>query len=416
MEILEKVADAGAKAKVAARALRALNGRRKSVMLQEMADAMEAHRDEILRENAADIAALSESDQSASGELMLNGAKLGRIVREIRTIADLKEPIGHQISRWIRPNGIKIVKERVPLGVVAVVFDLSATVIGEAMGMCVKTANALVMLGGARSQRTAKAIHSCMLDAAVKKGLPADALPLLDSAGPEALEALVGLEGTVDLVIPRGDVELEEQVVRLARVPVIRQSVCGCHVFVDASADQEMALGILENAVCSGPGRRQRGGTLLVHTDLAAAFLPKVAQRMSEREVEMRGHGASRRVLNNIVEASDADWCSAGRGEALCIRVVSSVEDAVSHVICYGCGDSECIVTEDDGARKLFVRSIDAPCVYANASPALTNGPEFGMGPEIAVSTGKLHARGPLGLDELTTYHYVIQGTGQVRE
>lgn len=412
MDINEEIAELGASAKSEARELRSIKGRRRSAILQDVADALEERTDEILAANQRDVQAFGR-DAPLMG-LAISDGQLKQAIREIRTIADLKDPIGLQVSRWIRPNGIKIVKERVPLGVVAVLFDTHALLMLRAFAMCLKTANALIFYGRAESSRTTEALHACLTDVCSAKRVPVEAFPRIKHTSDAAAEALVQLKGVVDVIIPLCSQALEQRICSFARVPVIEQSSCGTHIYIDESADLKMAGEIVANDCWGEWGRH--GATLLVHTSMAEALLPGLAADFSACDVPIRGHASTKQLLPGLEDATDLDWFSAGANGAICVRLVQSVDEAINHIICYGNGDAECIITGKEANRNLFVRSVDAPCVYANASSAFTSGAEFGMGPEIAVSTGKLHARGPMGLEELTTYHYVIQGSGQVRE
>jgi glutamate-5-semialdehyde dehydrogenase len=330
-------------------------------------------------------------------------------------VADLKDPIGVRISRWIRPNGLEIVKRRVPIGVIAFIYESRPNVTADTAGLCVKTANAIILRGGREAAHSNEAIVAAMIEGGTAKGLPPHAVQLVRTADHRAVRELVQLEGKVDLAIPRGGETLIRAVIEQARVPVIKHYKGVCHTYVDESADVDMALRICENAKCQRPGVCNAMEHLLVHDKIAAAFLPRMVARYLELGVELRGDEAARRIAPEIAAATEEDWCAEYLDLVLSIRIVGSVEAAVAHINKYGSRHSDAIVAQSDRAQRVFTDQVDSAAVYVNASTRFTDGGEFGMGAEIGISTDKLHARGPMGLEELTTYKYIIQGNGQVR-
>jgi glutamate-5-semialdehyde dehydrogenase len=383
-----------------------------------MADELESRKEAIIAANANDMnegrnAGLSDA---LLDRLLLNDARVASMVNGIRAVAGLKDPIGTRISRWIRPSGIEIVKLRVPIGVIAVIYESRPNVTADTAALCIKTSNAVILRGGKEAIHSNAAITDALVEGGRRKGLPEHALQLVRSTAREAVREIVRLEGLVDLVIPRGGEALIRTVTDEASIPVIKHYKGVCHTYVDASGDQKMALNIIENAKCQRPGVCNAMETLLVHEQIAAEFLPKVADRLAPHNVELRGDEATRAILTDVKPATEADWYAEYLDLILAVRVVPSVKEAVEHINTFGSRHSDAIVAEAESPLKLFAREVDSATVYLNASTRFTDGGEFGMGAEIGISTDKLHARGPMGLEELTTYKYVIFGKGQVRE
>jgi glutamate-5-semialdehyde dehydrogenase len=334
----------------------------------------------------------------------------------VRAIAALPDPVGEVVDGGRLANGLEIRKVRVPLGVVAVVYEARPNVTIDAAALCLKSGNAVVLRGSSSAAHSNAVLAAVARDTAEGAGLPAGCLALVAGGGREELAELAGQEGVVDLVIPRGGEGLKKALSAVARVPVIYAASGNCHVFVDASAHLDMAERIVVNAKVQRPGVCNAAETLLVHSAVAEAFLPRALAALSGEGVELRGDERVRALANVTVgEAAESDWAKEFLALVLAVRVVDSLEEAIEHVNRYGSGHSEAIVTRDRDAARAFQLGVDAACVYVNASTRFTDGGEFGMGAEIGNSTQKLHARGPIGLRELCTTRYLVDGDGHVR-
>ena len=418
MSLHDEMLAMGDRAVAASRELLLLNARRKNAILQGMADGIEARRTQIAEANAKDLEEGRNAGLSPAmlDRLTLTDARVESMVKGIREVAGLKDPIGSRISRWLRPNGLEIVKRRVPIGVIGIIYESRPNVTADAASLCFKTANAVILRGGKEAVHSNAAIADALTSGGTERGMPENAIQLVRVTDHDAVRELVQMEGRVDLVIPRGGEALIRAVAEQARVPVIKHYKGVCHTYVDASADLDMALQIVENAKCQRPGVCNAMETLLVHEGVAQEFLPRVAKTLGARGVELRGDPATRAILPTAAAATEEDWYEEYLDMILAVRVVDSAKAAVDHINQYGSRHSDAIVAEDEAAKSLFTRDVDSATVYVNASTRFTDGGEFGMGAEIGISTDKLHARGPMGLEELTTYKYVIQGKGQVRE
>ncbi|MCK5849795.1 MAG: glutamate-5-semialdehyde dehydrogenase [Kiritimatiellae bacterium] len=408
----------GNRALVASHQLVLLHSRKKKAILQSMADEIDNQKAVIIEANNKDIAEAQNEGLSSAmiDRLRLTEGRIRNMVRGIRAVADLKDPIGSKISRWIRPNGLEIVKRCVPIGVIGIIYESRPNVTSDTATLCIKTSNAIILRGGKEAINSNIAIANALTAGGEKKGLPKNAIQLVRTTDRAAVTELVQLEGLIDLIIPRGGEALIRTVTEQARVPVIKHYKGVCHTYVDESADTEMALNIVVNAKCQRPGVCNATETLLVHKAIASDFLPKIATRLAEFEVELRGDAASRDIVPETKEATEDDWYTEYLDMILAIKVVSSVSEAIEHINKYGSKHSDAIITESEAAGKKFTQEVDSAAVYINASTRFTDGAEFGMGAEIGISTDKLHARGPMGLEELTTYKYVVFGKGQIRE
>jgi len=408
----------GNRATLASRELSLLNSRRKNAILEEMATEIDKKRDAILEANSHDIdAAINQGLSPAMiDRLKLDNNRINAMIKGIQILAALKDPIGTRLSRWIRPNGLVIIKKRVPIGVIAIIYESRPNVTADTAAICIKTSNAVILRGGKEALYSNIAISDAMIAGGRRKGLPEHAIQFVRITDHNAVKEIVQLEGKVDLVIPRGGESLIRAVVEQARVPVIKHYKGVCHVFVDAAANQDMAMAIVENAKCQRPGVCNAMETLLIHEAIAPVFLPRIAARLTELKVELRGDETSRKIVPLIKEATEADWSKEYLDLILAIRVVPSVEAAIDHINTYGTHHSDAIVTENEVAANMFCERVDSAVVYVNASTRFTDGGEFGMGTEIGISTDKLHARGPMGLEELTTYKFIVYGSGQIRK
>jgi len=407
----------GDQALAASRQLATLSSRRKNLVLEAMAESLEFNRDRIKEANARDMAAGREAGLTDAmlDRLLLTDKRIETMINGVRALVGLKDPVGQRISRWIRPNGLVIQKIRVPIGVIGIIYEARPNVTVDAAALCFKTSNAVILRGGKEALDSNKALVDALQAGGARKGLPPNSIQLIGTTDRDAVRELVQLQGRVDLVIPRGGEQLIRAVAEQARVPVIKHYKGVCYAYVDESADPAMALAIVENAKCSRPGVCNALEKVLVHEKIAPEFLPRLAARMAERRVELRGDVAARAVVPSMTPATDADWDAEYLDLILAVGVVPSLAAGIDHVNHHGSHHSDAIVAENEKAQEAFLEQVDSACVYANASTRFTDGGEFGMGAEIGISTDKLHARGPMGLEELTTYKYVIQGNGQIR-
>jgi glutamate-5-semialdehyde dehydrogenase len=415
----QSVTDLARCAKAAARRLAALDSATKDRALLAVADAIEERAAEILEANVRDLDAGRESGlaDALMDRLALDEDRLATMARGVRAIVALPDPVGEVIDGSRFANGLQMRKVRVPLGVVAVVYEARPNVTIDAAALCLKSGNAILLRGSSSAAHSNAVLAAVAREAAEANGLPAGALALVAGGGREELAELAGQEGLVDLIIPRGGEGLKKALSDVAKVPVIYAASGNCHVYVDASADLDAAQAIVMNAKTQRPGVCNAAETLLVHADAADAFLPGALAALHAAGVELRGDERTRAAAAGVpvAEATDEDYAREFLALVLAVRVVDSVEEAIEHINAFGSGHSESIVTASTAAARAFQLGVDAACVYVNASTRFTDGGEFGMGAEIGNSTQKLHARGPIGLRELCTFKYLVEGTGQVR-
>ena len=407
----------GKRAKAASHVLNRTDTATKNAALRNMADALEAQAAYILEENAADMKNGKANGMSRAllDRLRLDAARIHGITESVRKIAALEDPVGRILSDDTRPNGLRIVKTAAPLGVIGIIFEARPNVSADSAALCLKSGNAVILRGGSDAIRSNTAICTVIRGALEAAGLPADCVQLVQDTTRESATALMRLNRYVDVIIPRGGAGLIRAVVENATVPVIETGAGTCHVYVDRAADVEMAAAIVDNAKTSRPSVCNAAECLLVHRALKDTALPVIAARLRQKGVELRGDAEVTAALDYAVPATEDDWGREYNDYIMAVRLVDGVEQAVDHINTYGTGHSECIVTEDAAAADYFLTNVDAAAVYHNASTRFTDGGEFGMGAEIGISTQKLHARGPLGLRELTSMKYRIYGTGQVR-
>ncbi len=417
MSLHEDMLKMGDRALAASRKLATLTTRKKNRILEAMADELEARRDSIQQANLEDLSAGREAGLSAAmlDRLELTDARIDAMIKGLRDVIALDDPVGKVLSSWIRGNGLEIQKVSVPIGVIGIIYESRPNVTADATSLCFKSSNAVILRGGKEAIHSNQAIADALMAGGKKKGLPAYAIQLVGTTDREAVRELVRLDGMVDLIIPRGGEGLIRAVSEMATVPVLKHYKGVCHTYVDKSADPEMARVICENAKCQRPGVCNAMETLLVHREVADEFLPGMIARFRELGVELRGDEATRALDSSVTPATDEDWFAEYLDLILAIRVVDSVDAAIEHINTYGSRHSDAIVAKEEKVRKKFTQAVDSATVYINASTRFTDGGEFGMGAEIGVSTDKLHARGPMGLAELTTYKYLIVGNGQVR-
>ena len=417
MNLQEEMLKMGDAAVAAARALAQLSARRKNAILEAMAAELDARRAALKEANARDMAAGKAAGLSGAllDRLLLSDARIDGMIKGIRDVVALKDPVGQKISKWLRPNGLEIVKVRVPIGVIAIIYEARPNVTSDAAVLCIKTGNAVILRGGKEAAHSNRAVADALQAGGARKGLPANAVQLVATTDREAIRELVQMEGRVDLAIPRGGEGLIRAVTEHARVPVIKHYKGVCYVYVHASADRAMALKIIENAKCQRPGVCNAIEHVVVDQAIAKQFLPEMAKLLRSRKVELRGDEAARAVVADLKPANEQDWSTEYLDLILGVKVVPGLQAAIDHINAYGSHHSDAIVASDVPAQKEFTQQVDSATVYVNASTRFTDGGEFGLGAEIGISTDKLHARGPMGLEELTTYKYVIQGSGQVR-
>lgn len=401
----------------AARALARLTPEQKNAILEAMARELDDGRDRIKAANAEDMAAGAAAGLSAAmlDRLRLDDTRIDGMIAGIRTVVALDDPVGERLSTITRPNGLEIRKVRVPIGVIAIIYESRPNVTADSAVLCLKTGNAVILRTGKEALRSSTAIAETMMTGGRRAGLPENALQIVGTIDRDAIRELVQMEGRVDVAIPRGGEGLIRAVTEQARIPVIKHYKGVCHVFVDASADIDMALAIIENAKCQRPGVCNAIEKVLVHESIANGFLPRMATVLSARGVQLRGDDRAVSIVPAMTAATDADWFEEYLDLVLTVKVVTDVDAAVAHINHFGSHHSDCIVTRDTAAARIFEQDVDSATVYVNASTRFTDGGEFGMGAEIGISTDKLHARGPMGLVELTTYKYVVHGTGQIR-
>jgi glutamate-5-semialdehyde dehydrogenase len=403
------------------RRLATLATNEKDAALHAIADALLARAPEIVEANARDLEAGRENELSDAllDRLMLDEARIASIAAQVRDIAALPDPVGEVIDGFRLPNGLDVAKTRTPLGVVAVVYEARPNVTIDAAALCLKSGNAVVLRGSSNALHSNRVLAEIATDAARAAGVPDGAIGLVGGGGRGELAELATQDGVVDLIFPRGGEGLKAALKAVATVPVIYAASGNCHVFVDESADLDAARAIAFNAKVQRPSACNAAETLLVHAGAATDFLPAALRELAQAGVELRGDERTRAIATShgidVLEATDEDWATEYLDLVLAVRTVESVEDAVEHVERYGTGHSEAIVTGSVAAADAFVAGISSACVYVNASTRFTDGGEFGFGAEIANSTSRLHARGPIGLADVTTTQYVVRGSGQTR-
>ena len=410
------ITEMGARAKEAARVL-ATAGALKEAALLHAAHALWSRREEILAANAQDLEAGKGAglSQALLDRLALTEGRIQDMKTAVEEVAKAADPVGRVLSGENRPNGLRIEKVAVPLGVIGIIYEARPNVTSDAAALCLKAGNAVILRGGKEAIRSNKAVAGVLRDALEEAGLPADCVQLVEDTSRQSAQELMGLTQYLDVLIPRGGAGLIRSVKENARVPVIETGVGNCHVYVDASADLDMAAEIIYNAKCSRPSVCNAIETILVHQDAAKAALPKIKARLDEKQVELRGCDRARAILPGITPAVEEDWATEYLDYILAVKVVGSLEEALGHIARYSTGHSECIVTQDYTAAQRFLNEVDAAAVYVNASTRFTDGGQFGLGAEIGISTQKLHARGPMGLEQLVSYKFLIRGSGQVR-
>ena len=405
-------------ARAAASALAMASTAQKDAALQKAADALSARAAELLAANAEDVKAAEAAGISPAmiDRLRLTEKRIADMAAGLRTVTMLRDPVGELLTGWTLPNGLRIEKVRVPLGVILMIYEARPNVTADAAALCLKSGNAVILRGGKEALRSNLAIGRVMAAAVKEAGLPAAAVQMVETPDRALLDLLLKAEGRIDLAIPRGGEGLIRAVTEKARVPVIKHYKGVCHTFVDASADLDLAENVCFNAKMQRPAVCNAMETLLVHHRVAAAFLPRMAARLKAAGCELHGDETARALAPEMKPAAESDWSTEWGDAVLSIRVVDSLDDAVRHIAKYGSQHSDAIITRDLAAARAFAARVDSSAVFINTSTRFNDGGQFGMGAEIGISTDKLHARGPMALPELTSYKYVVYGDGQVRE
>jgi glutamate-5-semialdehyde dehydrogenase len=416
----KSVAEICREAKDASHLLARASREAKDGFLGDLAERIEQRADALLEANRADVDAGREEglNEALIDRLTLTDARIADMATGVREIAELEDPVGEVVEGWTLENGLEVRKQRVPIGVVAIVYEARPNVTVDAAALCLKSGNAAVLRGSASAETSNALLASLIGESLAAAELPAASVSLLEGGGHEQLEALATQEDVVDLIIPRGGEGLKNALKKVAKVPVMYAAAGNCHVYIHQDADLEMAARIAYNAKVQRPGVCNAAETLLVHRDLAPELLPDLLRRLSDAGVELVGDERTREAAASatVGEATDEDWDTEYHGLKMAVGVVDSLGDAIDHVNRHGTGHSDAIVTSSEQAGDEFTDGVDAAAVYVNASTRFTDGYEFGMGAEIGNSTQKLHARGPIGLRELTTTKYVVRGSGQIRE
>jgi glutamate-5-semialdehyde dehydrogenase len=418
MDVTAHVTGKARAAKEAARALALASTRTKNDALHQMARGLEEKTALVLDANRADLARARSAGLTSAfmDRLTLSESRLEEMAAGLRQVAALPDPVGETVEAWRRPNGVEISRVRVPLGVVGFIYESRPNVTADAAGLCLKSGNAVLLRGGSEALESNTVIAQVLAKGVEKAGLPADSVQVVDTADRAAVIAMLTLDRFIDLIIPRGGEEFVRLVTERATVPVLKHDKGLCHVYVDASADLDMAAAIAVNAKAQRVSVCNAVETLLVDAAVAAAFLPRVAARLSEAGVELRGDERTRVLVPDARPATEADWDTEYLDYIIAIRVVDGLDAAIDHIRRHGSGLAEAIVTSDLRNARRFTREVDAAAVLVNASTRLIDGSQFGMGAEMGISTSRLHARGPVGVRELTTTKFIVMGDGQVRE
>lgn len=408
----------GKNAKEAETIMRTLPEKAKNQVLTTAADYLMADMKMLLEANVTDVARAKENKMPAAlvDRLLLTESRIAQMAEGLRQIAALDDPVGEILSMKQRPNGLMIGQKRVPLGVIGIIYESRPNVTADAFGLCFKAGNVVILRGGKDAIHSNNAITNTMQEALMKCGLPANAIQLITNTSHETAAEFMNMNQYVDVLIPRGGAGLIRTVVEKATIPVIETGTGNCHIFVDETADLDMAVEIIFNAKTQRIGVCNACESLVIHENIKDELLPMLVKRLSSKHVEIRGDEASQKVSNTIKAATDQDWGTEYLDYILSVKTVSSIEEAIAHINRYNTGHSEAIITKDYANSQKFLNEIDAAAVYVNASTRFTDGFEFGFGAEIGISTQKLHARGPMGLKELTTTKYIIYGSGQIRE
>ncbi len=409
--------ETGERAKKAKRALARLTTDEKNSILRGCAKALNENSREIIRANAIDLENGKNAGLKPSiiDRLILDERRIAGMADGLEQIAALPDPVGEMLNMRTLPNGLTVGQKRVPMGVIGIIYEARPNVTSDAFGLCLKAGSAVILRGGKDAINSNIAIIKLFRDKIKELGFESDIVQLMEDTSRESSTEMMRMNGYIDVLIPRGGAGLIQSVVKNSTVPVIETGVGNCHIFVDESADIEKAVNITVNAKAQRPGVCNAAETLLVHKNIAEKFLPPVIKALREKNVEIRGDKAVKAIVNDVKDAVEDDWATEYLDYILAVKVVADIDEAIEHIAKYSTGHSECIVSESYTNTQRFLGEVDSAAVYANASTRFTDGNEFGFGAEIGISTQKLHARGPMGLKELTTTKYIIYGSGQIR-
>ncbi|HEB73437.1 MAG TPA: glutamate-5-semialdehyde dehydrogenase [Nitrospirae bacterium] len=415
LDEIEKIARA---AREASREMAAAPSSVKNSALLAMADALEKNRERIFDANKSDLDEAKKNGLSGAllDRLKLDDKRVSGMAGGIREVVALDDPVGEILNVTRRPNGMRVGQMRVPLGVIGIIYESRPNVTADTAALCLKSGNAVVLRGGSEAIHSNRAIADILSSAIVSVGIPQDAISLIPTTDREAVKAMLKMDKYIDVIIPRGGYELIRFVTENSVIPVIKHDKGLCHVYIDASADIKMAGEIAFNSKVQRPGVCNAAETMLVHKDIAGKFLPGMIKRLQEAGVEIRGCDKTRELAPDTVEATPDDWDEEYLDLILSVKVVDSIDDAMSHIAQYGSAHTETIVTNDKSEEEKFLKLVDSSAVMVNASTRFNDGGQFGLGAEIGISTQKLHARGPMGLKELTSLKYIVYGEGQIRE
>ena len=417
MDLRSEAKEMAKQAKEVSRLLAKLSTDTKNKALFEMADDLEKNQAFLIEENKKDLSAGEQAHLSSAmmDRLRMTPAVIQAMTKGLREVSRLPDPVGEIVKMWRRPNGLTVGRMRIPIGVIGIIYESRPNVTADAAGLCLKSGNAIILRGGSEAFHSNQAIVHILQKALNKADVPEEAVQIFSRTEREAIQEMLQLEEEIDLIIPRGGEALIRFVTTHSKIPVIKHYKGVCHIFVDETADPEMALRICLNAKVQRPGVCNAMETLLVHERIAGGFLPKIAEALRKEGVELRGCPQTRKILSGIKEAKEEDWYEEYLDLILSIRVVKGMEDALKHIALYGSLHTEAILTSDYQNAQRFLREANSSCVLVNASTRFNDGFELGLGAEMGISTSKLHAFGPMGLEELTTTKFIVYGEGQIR-
>lgn len=415
---MKTLIEIGNDAIVAKRKLAKLTTDEKNKLLRESAKALRENSEVIVKANSIDVEKAKANGVKASiiDRLILTDSRIDAMAEGLELIADLPDPIGEVITMKTLPNGLIVGQKRVPMGVIGIIYEARPNVTSDAFGLCLKAGSAVILRGGSDAINSNKAVISVFKNTISAMGIDENIVQLLEDTSRETASEMMKMNGYIDVLIPRGGAGLIQSVVKNATVPVIETGVGNCHIFVDESANIENAVDIIVNAKAQRPGVCNAAETMLVHKNIAEAFLPKAVEALRAKGIEIRGDKAVQNIIDDVVPATEYDWATEYLDYILAVKVVNDVDEAIEHIAKYSTGHSESIVSENYTNTQRFLNEVDSAAVYVNASTRFTDGNEFGFGAEIGISTQKLHARGPMGLKELTTSKYIIYGNGHIRK
>lgn len=410
--------DIGMKAKKASRKLALLSTLEKNNILQKAADILEKNAGYIIEQNKIDIKNAEDAGMKTTliDRLSLNESRIKGMAQGMRDVAKLDDPVGSVDSMWKRPNGLQIGQKRVPLGVIGIIYEARPNVTSDAASLCIKSGNSVILRGGKEAINSNKAVVKMIKEALRESGIDENSVQLVEDTSRESANEMMRLDKYIDVLIPRGGAGLIQAVKKNSTVPVIETGVGNCHIYVDKDADFDMACDIVINAKCSRPSVCNAAESLLIHKDIADKFVPMICSKLRDNNVEIRGCSKVQSLFNDVVPADEEDWGKEYLDYIMSVKVIDSIEEAIDHIDKYSTNHSEAIVTNNYNNAQKFLNEVDSAAVYVNASTRFTDGGEMGFGAEIGISTQKLHARGPMGLKQLTTIKYIVYGDGQIRK